>query len=56
MSNWNRRADAPPAGRKAQVPVQLSKRQYRATLRGLQVALTKLQKHYIGCADRSLAR
>jgi hypothetical protein len=56
MSNWNRRADAPPVGRKAQVTVQLSKRQYRTTLRRLQVELTKLQKHYIGCADWSLAR
>jgi len=32
----------------------MSKRQYRASLLRLQVELTKLQRHYIGCEDRIL--
>jgi len=35
-------------------PEPLSKRQYRDALLRLQIELTKLQKHYIGCADRIL--
>lgn len=38
----------------SQEPAGLSRQQYRESLRQLQVELTKLQKHYIGCADRIL--
>ncbi|MFZ5557459.1 MAG: polyphosphate kinase 2 [Pseudomonadota bacterium] len=54
MSQPTRRASATRTPAKARAPAPLSKQQYRETLLRLQVELTKLQKHYIGCADRIL--
>ena len=54
MSKRDRPSIASREARNTRAPAPLTKQQYRAALRRLQVELTKLQKHYIGCADRIL--
>ena len=54
MSKHHRHSSAARDVGNTQSPAHISKRKYRDTLLRLQVELTKLQKHYIGCADRIL--
>jgi len=54
MGKREHQAGASSASRRKRRPADFSKQEYRDALRRLQIELTKLQKHYIGCADRIL--